>query len=195
MKKTKAGKKNSSKKTKAKAGKKVATKAKVTVKAKATAKKKAAPKGKAVAKGKPMAAAKSKPVAKASAKPAVKAAAKPAVRAAAKMAPVVKAKVAPKKVRRVIATVQAGSQDVETVQMKPKARVARAGSGGGDFGGASVVEGADSESVDELLEEGQTFEAGVVRGVEAADDEVEQEVHTHEVPQDDVPKEYDDDRP
>ena len=29
---------------------------------------------------------------------------------------------------------------------------ARAGAGGGDFGGASVVEGADSESVDELLE-------------------------------------------
>jgi hypothetical protein len=187
MKKTRAGKKSSAKKTKAKAGKKVAAKAKVSVKSKVTAKKKAAPKGKAVAKGKPMAAAKSKPVAMAAAKPAVK--------AVAKMAPAVKAKVAPKKVRRVIATVQAGSQDVETVQMKPKARVARAGSGGGDFGGASVVEGADSESVEELLEEGQAFEAGVVRGVEAADDEVEQEVHTHEVPQDDVPKEYDDDRP
>jgi hypothetical protein len=177
MKKTKAGQKSSAKKTKAKAGKKVAAKAKVTVKSRLAAKNKAVPKSKALAKGKPMTMASAKPV----------------MKTAAKTAPVVRAKVAPKKTRRVVATVQAGSQDVETVQMKPKARVARAGVGGGDFGGASVVEGADSESVDQLLEEGQAFEAGVVRGVEAADEEVEQEVHTHEVPQDDVPKEYDDD--
>ena len=64
------------------------------------------------------------------------------------------------------------------------------------FGGISVVEDVDSESADELLEEGQTFEAGVVRGVEEADTNIEQEVHTHEVTQDDVPVEYDDkDRP
>jgi len=41
-----------------------------------------------------------------------------------------------------------------------------------------------------LLEEGNTFEAGVVSGVEDADDADEREVHTHEVPEDDVPEEY-----
>lgn len=49
---------------------------------------------------------------------------------------------------------------------------------------------ADSESVDELLEEGNPFEAGVVTGVEEADSADEREVHTHEVPEDDVPDEY-----
>ena len=49
---------------------------------------------------------------------------------------------------------------------------------------------ADSESVDELLEEGNAFEAGVVAGVEEADDTDEREVHTREVPEDDVPDEY-----
>ena len=44
-----------------------------------------------------------------------------------------------------------------------------------------MVEGADSESADELLEEGQTFEAGVVSGVENAPDADQGEVRTHEV--------------
>jgi len=52
------------------------------------------------------------------------------------------------------------------------------------------IESADSESVDELLEEGNAFEADVVAGVQNADDNEEQEVHTHEVPEDDVPEEY-----
>ena len=89
-----------------------------------------------------------------------------------------------------------GSQNVETVQMKPRALRARAGAGGGDFGGVSTVESVDSESADELLEEGQAFEAGIVSGVEDAPDADRGEVKTREVPQDDVPKEYDDkDRP
>src|SRR4051812_11515709 len=89
-----------------------------------------------------------------------------------------------------------GSQSVETVTLKPRARTARAGAGGGDFGGVSLVEDADSESPDELLEEGQGFEAGVVSGVENAPNADKSEVRTHEVPQDDVPREYDDkDRP
>src|SRR2546429_6702188 len=59
-----------------------------------------------------------------------------------------------------------------------------------------LVEGADSESPEELLEEGQTFEAGIVSGVENAPDPDQGEVRTHEVTQDDVPEEYDDkDRP
>jgi hypothetical protein len=60
----------------------------------------------------------------------------------------------------------------------------------GDLQGLSNVERADSESVDELIEEGNAFEAEVVAGVESAEDEDEQEVHTHEVPEDDVPEEY-----
>jgi hypothetical protein len=59
----------------------------------------------------------------------------------------------------------------------------------GDLQGLSGLEGADSESVDELLEEGNSFEAEVVAGVEDAGDG-EKEVHTHEVPEDDVPGEY-----
>jgi len=56
--------------------------------------------------------------------------------------------------------------------------------------GLSNREAADSESVDELLEEGNAFEADAVSGVESADAADEQEVHTHEVPEDDVPAEY-----
>jgi hypothetical protein len=89
-----------------------------------------------------------------------------------------------------------GSQNVETVQMKPRALRARAGAGGGDFGGVSTVESVDSESADELLEEGQAFEAGIVSGVEDAPDADQGPVKTREVPEDDVPEEYHDkDRP
>jgi hypothetical protein len=60
----------------------------------------------------------------------------------------------------------------------------------GDLQGLSRLGGADSESVEELIEEGNAFEADVVTGVEKAGDNDEQEVHTHEVPEDDVPDEY-----
>jgi hypothetical protein len=60
----------------------------------------------------------------------------------------------------------------------------------GDFEGVSRSEQADSESVDELVEEGNLFEAGAVAGVEESDNADEREVHTHEVPEDDVPEEY-----
>ncbi|HEY3129094.1 MAG TPA: hypothetical protein VGL91_06525 [Acidobacteriota bacterium] len=60
----------------------------------------------------------------------------------------------------------------------------------GDIQGLSHVAGVDSESVAELLEEGQAFEAGVVSGVEDAPDADVAEVTTKEVPEDDVPPEY-----
>jgi len=60
----------------------------------------------------------------------------------------------------------------------------------GDIQGISRAEDVDSESVEELTEEGQDFEAEVVSGVENALDPDEGEVHTHEVPEDDVPEEY-----
>jgi hypothetical protein len=60
----------------------------------------------------------------------------------------------------------------------------------GDLQGLSRAEQADSESVDELVEEGNIFEAGAVAGVEEADDHDTREVHTQEVSEDDVPDEY-----
>jgi len=67
---------------------------------------------------------------------------------------------------------------------------ARTAGQSGDLQGLSNVEGAAAESVDELLEEGNSFEAGVVAGVERAGNADEEEVRTHEVPEDDVPTEY-----
>lgn len=52
---------------------------------------------------------------------------------------------------------------------------------------------ADSESVEELAEEGNAFEADVIEGVEDAKDPDVSEVTTREVPEDDVPAEYRDD--
>jgi hypothetical protein len=66
----------------------------------------------------------------------------------------------------------------------------RSGEQSGDLQGLSRLESADSESVDELIEEGNAFEADVVAGVEGAGDADEGEVRTHEVPEDDVPSEY-----
>jgi hypothetical protein len=86
--------------------------------------------------------------------------------------------------------VRGKSQIVDTVAFAPVGLGARAGGQSGDLQGLSNVEGADSESVDELIEEGNAFEAEVVKGVEDAGDADEGEVRTHEVPQDDVPGEY-----
>jgi hypothetical protein len=49
---------------------------------------------------------------------------------------------------------------------------------------------ADSESVEELVEEGNAFEAGAVYGVENAQDPDVAEVTTREFSEDDVPEEY-----
>ncbi|MGA9642956.1 MAG: hypothetical protein WBQ72_16285 [Terriglobales bacterium] len=60
----------------------------------------------------------------------------------------------------------------------------------GDLQGISDAADADSESVKELLEDGNAFEAEVVDGVQNAKDPDVSEVTTHEVPEDDVPGEY-----
>jgi hypothetical protein len=60
----------------------------------------------------------------------------------------------------------------------------------GDLQGLSNGETVDSESVGELVEEGNAFEADIVAGVEDAGRHDEREVRTHEVPEDDVPGEY-----
>ena len=60
----------------------------------------------------------------------------------------------------------------------------------GDIQQLSDVAGADSESVEELAEEGNAFEAEAVQGVEDAEPPDVSEVRTREVPEDDVPAEY-----
>ncbi|MGH9647226.1 MAG: hypothetical protein ACRD4E_10450 [Bryobacteraceae bacterium] len=67
-----------------------------------------------------------------------------------------------------------------------------AGSAGqsGDTQGLSDDAEAGSESVLELTEEGQSFEAEAIGGVEDAPDADVAEVHTRQVPEDDVPSEY-----
>lgn len=82
------------------------------------------------------------------------------------------------------------SQGVDSVVFEPKGLGARSGGQSGDLQGLSNREGADSESVGELLEEGNAFEAEVVKGIEDVPDADEGEVRTHEVPEDDVPEEY-----
>jgi len=60
----------------------------------------------------------------------------------------------------------------------------------GDTQGLSNEAGADSQSIRELVEEGQSLEAEVIDGIENAPDADESEVTTKEVPEDDVPQEY-----
>jgi len=73
---------------------------------------------------------------------------------------------------------------------EPKGLGANSGGQSGDLEGLSNRAGADSESVDELLEEGNALEAGIVKGIEDVPDADEGEVRTREVPEDDVPDEY-----
>jgi hypothetical protein len=64
----------------------------------------------------------------------------------------------------------------------------------GDVQGLSRAASADSESVEELVEEGQAFEAEAISGVENALDPDESEVTTKQVPEDDVPLEDQDEQ-
>jgi hypothetical protein len=127
------------------------------------------------------------PVKKAVAKSAAKKAALPKKKLAVKAAPkkaAAKLKAATKK------RVRGKSESVDTVEFTPVGLGARSGGQSGDLQGLTNRAGANSESVDELLEEGNAFEAEVVKGVEDAGNADEREVHTHEVPEDDVPEEY-----
>jgi len=63
----------------------------------------------------------------------------------------------------------------------------------GDTQGLSDIAEADSESVQELVEEGQNFEAEVVMGIEDAPDADVSEVRTKQFREDDIPPEAEDD--
>jgi len=78
----------------------------------------------------------------------------------------------------------------ELVAYEQRGLGARSGGQSGDTQGLSANPALDSESVEQLLEEGQSFEAEVLSGVENAPDPDQSEVHTHEVAEDDVPEEY-----
>ena len=82
------------------------------------------------------------------------------------------------------------SERGDTVVFEPKGLAAGSGGQSGDLQGLSNRASSDSESVDELLEEGNAFEAGIVKGIEDVPQADEGEVRTHEVPEDDVPDEY-----
>jgi hypothetical protein len=67
---------------------------------------------------------------------------------------------------------------------------AESGGQSGDTQGLSRKSYDDSESVEELMEEGQYSEAEAVGGVENAPDADQGEVRTRQFPEDDVPQEY-----
>lgn len=60
-------------------------------------------------------------------------------------------------------------------------------------GQSGDLQGLDSEEVTELLEQGNSFEAGIVSGIENVPNADEGPIRTREVPEDDVPLEYDKD--
>jgi hypothetical protein len=111
-------------------------------------------------------------------------------RAAVKTKAVGKKTTAAKTVSALKKQVPEKSQSVDTVAFSSEGPGERSGRQSGDLQGLSNVEGADSESVGELLEEGNAFEADVVTGVEDAGNADEKEVRTHEVSEDDVRGEY-----
>jgi hypothetical protein len=101
---------------------------------------------------------------------------------------------APRNTTRIIRSSLASrgeGQSVETINLEPKGLGSKSGGQSGALQGLSDIESADSESVDELLEEGNAFEAEVVKGVEDAPDADEGEVRTHQRPQEeDLPEDF-----
>jgi hypothetical protein len=113
----------------------------------------------------------------------------PKKKAAGKKKPEKKRKLSRKKTR-----IRGKSEIVDTLVFEPKGLGPRSGGQSGDLQGLSELESADSESVGELLEEGNAFEAEIVKGVEDVSEADGKEVKTHEVPEDDVPEEYREER-
>lgn len=95
-------------------------------------------------------------------------------------------KKAPPKKRRA----RGKNQSVSTITFDRAGLGAGSGGQSGNLQGLSNAAVADSESVDELLEEGNAFEAEVVQGVQDARDADQGEIRTREVSEDDVPDEY-----
>src|SRR5882762_2662576 len=70
-----------------------------------------------------------------------------------------------KKAARRTKKVRGKSENIGSVVFEPKGLGARSAGQSGDLQGLSGIAGAGSESVEELLEEGNAFEAELVKGV------------------------------
>jgi hypothetical protein len=92
--------------------------------------------------------------------------------------------------RRTRKAVRGTAELGELVAYDPRGMGARSGGQAGDTQGTSARPTVDFQSVEELLEEGQSFEAEILSGVENAADPDESEVRPKQVPEDDVPEEY-----
>ena len=138
--------------------------------------------------------AKTKRSSKRTARPAKSAAKrKPAPRATAQRGKTVAGKkLSRKKLSRPPTTwrTNGSSDSAVTAPWRTRGLGPEAGGQSGDTEGLSGAALADSESVEELVEEGQAFEAGIISGVENAPDADKGGVRTRQVPEDDVPQEY-----
>jgi hypothetical protein len=116
---------------------------------------------------------------------------KPArAKAKASKKPVRKTRVIPREISSGSERSSLGSGVLRTAARSQKTGLGDEAAGqSGDLQGLSGAEESNSESVEELLEEGQTFEAEVISGVENAPDPDEGEIHTHERPKDEFPPE------
>jgi len=95
--------------------------------------------------------------------------------------------------RKPAASRSGASRSAELTHRTPVGRRglgAESGGQSGDTQGLSRRSYDDSESVEELMEEGQYSEAEAVAGVENAPDADQGEVRTRQFPEDDVPQEY-----
>jgi len=85
---------------------------------------------------------------------------------------------------------------VTPVRKAPPAETGSAAAGqSGDLQGLPEKEDVENESVEELVEEGQFYEASVFEGVENAPFADEGPVRTHRRPEDDLRPEYSDKSP
>jgi len=118
----------------------------------------------------------------------------------AKSARKLKSKATPKKKGRKIRTLPKKKShkkkilergiSAEAVAYKTRGLGANSAGQSGDTQGLPGTPVDESESVEELLQEGQTYEAEVLEGVENARDADKSEVKTRQVSEDDVPEEY-----
>jgi len=100
-----------------------------------------------------------------------------------------KARIAPKKKVQKKKTPGRGIS-AEAVAYETRGLGAKSAGQAGDTQGLPGTPVGDSDSVEGLLEEGQTFEAEILEGVESARDADKSEVKTRQMPADDVPEEY-----
>jgi hypothetical protein len=112
-------------------------------------------------------------------------------KASAKAKPAVKKKRATKKKSAAKRTTRRRAEVINPIAPTGRRGLGpESGGQSGDTQGLSRRSYDDSESVEELMEEGQYMEAEAVSGVENARDADQGEVRTTQVPEDDVPEEY-----